>query len=101
LLEYSGVLSGRKVTPAPVLASDTLAGAGSREIRYWTLAAYLAAIGAAAATRAMPAMVPALTARAQKALERIQESWKGDAAAYIARPDLKELRRRAGLNTQS
>ena len=60
-----------------------------------------AAIGAAAAKTAAPGVASQMATRAQKALDRLRAEWKGDAAVYLARPDLKALQRRAGLTGRS
>jgi tetratricopeptide (TPR) repeat protein len=61
----------------------------------------VAAIGAAAALRTGAADASTFAERAQKALDRLRDSWKSETASYLARPDLKDLLRKAGLNTRS
>jgi tetratricopeptide (TPR) repeat protein/predicted Ser/Thr protein kinase len=59
----------------------------------------VAAIGAAAARRAGDAIREReLRDRATRALARLRQEWKDHAATYEARPDLAELKRRAGFN---
>ena len=58
----------------------------------------LAAIGCLSARSTHDAASEAtMRARAQEALGRIRVSWGDYLAAYEARPDLVELRKRAGL----
>ena len=94
-------LMGRLVNGSPVdvltRVDATLAeknAATSDEFRW-----RIAAIGAAAA-RALHNVERenALMADAQNALERIRKEWKSDLSSYEGRPDLTDLRRRAGLN---
>ncbi len=78
-------------------ADETLASNGAT-VSYefeWRVAA----IGAAAA-RAMRDVERqrVFTERAQRALQRLRKEWKSDVASYDARPDLVELRRKAGLD---
>jgi tetratricopeptide (TPR) repeat protein len=59
----------------------------------------IAAIGAAAARAAKDdGRQRAFLERAGTALDRLRSQWKSDAASYEARPDLVDLRRKAGLN---
>lgn len=59
----------------------------------------IAAIGAAAARRLKDVeRERVFNERAQRALARLRKEWKSDVASYEARPDLAELRRKAGLN---
>lgn len=108
------------------LAGDVVSPTG-RELRYWDLAGRLArgaaadvlagaeetlrdtavsyefdwrvaALGAAAARQLKDAeRARALGERANRGLDRIRKEWKTHVASYEARPDLAELRRRAGL----
>jgi hypothetical protein len=59
----------------------------------------IAAVGAAAARRLNDADRERMFRdRAEQALRRLRAEWKDAAPSYIARPDLVELRRKAGLN---
>jgi tetratricopeptide (TPR) repeat protein len=58
----------------------------------------VAALGAAAATRArMDDKAAELSGRASVALQRLRDEWKENAARYESRPDVAELLRDAGL----
>jgi hypothetical protein len=86
--DIAGVLAG---------AEETLADADAG-ISYefeWRAAA----IGAAAAREAGDtARAAQFSDRARRALDRVHQEWKQDAVTYDARPDLQELRRKAGLS---
>ena len=66
--------------------------ATSEEFR-WSIAA----IGAAAARAVRSERESTFRTEAQGGLERLRKEWKGD-VSYEGRPDLIELRRKAGLN---
>jgi len=58
-----------------------------------------AAIGAGAARQVGDtARATQFSDRARRALDRVHREWKQDAVTYDARPDLQELRRKAGLS---
>jgi hypothetical protein len=62
----------------------------------------IAAIGAAAAHLLKDwSREEALRTRAASALARLRAEWKSDLVTYELRPDLVELRRKAGLNERS
>ena len=75
---------------------ETLAAAGattSYEFEW-----RIAAIGTAAARQLKDeARARALAERAGRALTRLRTEWKSDVDSYLARPDLAELQRQAGL----
>jgi tetratricopeptide (TPR) repeat protein/predicted Ser/Thr protein kinase len=59
----------------------------------------IAAIGAAAARAVKDTeRERVFKERASRALERLRKEWKSDVTSYEGRPDLVELRRKAGLN---
>lgn len=132
LLEYAQARANPGANarrPSATLGGSTSSAPG-REVRYWDLAARLAAndadaalsgveetlgskgatvsyefewrvaaIGAAAARQVRDVeRQRVFSERAQRALGRLRNEWKSDVASYEARPDLSELRRKAGLN---
>ena len=95
--DLAGRLARGDAAGALAGAEETLAGDGAG-ISYefeWRAAA----IGAAAAREAGDsARADRFSDRARRALDRLRREWKQDAVTYDARPDLQELRRRAGLS---
>jgi Tfp pilus assembly protein PilF len=96
--DLAGRLARGDVAGAMAGAGETLADDGAR-ISYefeWRAAA----IGAAAARQlGDTARAAQFSDRAQRALDRLRREWKQDAVSYEARPDLQELRRKAGLTS--
>ena len=90
-------LANTDARSALTAAEETLASDGAT-VSYefeWRVAA----IGAAAARQVKDVeRERVLRERAQRALARLRAEWKSDLAAYESRPDLTELRRKAGLN---
>ena len=81
-------------------AEETLAadGAATSYEFQWRIAA----IGAAAARQLGEApREQALRQRAAESRARLHKEWRSDVPGYDSRPDLVELRRKAGLNSQS
>jgi len=84
--------------PADVLTRVTEVLADKNAAVSYEFGWRIGAIGAAAA-RAVKDNEREGTFRtdAQRALERLRKEWKSDVASYESRPDLTELRRKAGL----
>ena len=95
--DLMGRLSKGRPADALTHVAATLAesGAATSQEFQWRIAA----IGAAAARALQDAeRERTFKASAQRGLESLRAEWKNDAASYDARPDLTELRRKAGLN---
>jgi Tfp pilus assembly protein PilF len=96
--DLAGRLARNDIAGALAGAEETLAAQGA-DVSYefeWRVAA----VGAAAARQlADTPRAAAFSERARRALDRLRKEWKQDALTYEARPDLQELRRKAGLSS--